>query len=62
LKLDCDEVAKFTTPAFTGPPTAVVPASGALGTVIDVVVPPDNVPDGLNHRIATGRARLTSGH
>ena len=62
LKLDGDEVAKFTTPAFTGPPTAVVPASGALGTVIDVVVPPDNVPDGLNHRIATGRARLTSGH
>ena len=52
LKLDGDEVAKFTTPAFTGPPTAVVPASGALGTVIDVVVPPDNVPDGLNHRIS----------
>ena len=38
LKLDGMKVAKFTTPAFTGPPTAVVPASGALGTVIDVVV------------------------
>jgi Peptidase family M23 len=52
LKLDGDQVAKFTTPAFTGPPTAVVPPSGALGTVIDVVVPPDNVPDRLNHRIS----------
>ena len=52
LKLDGDQVAKFTTPAFTGPPTAVVPPSGALGTVIDVVVPPDNVPDQLNHRIS----------
>jgi hypothetical protein len=52
LKLDGDEVAKFTTPAFTGPPTAVVPPSGALGTVIDVVVPADNVPDRLNHRIS----------
>jgi hypothetical protein len=52
LKLDGDEVAKFTTPAFTGPPSAVVPPSGALGTVIDVVVPPDNVPGRLNHRIS----------
>ena len=52
LKLDGDEVAKFTTPAFTGPPTAVVPPSGALGTMIDVVVPTDNVPDRLNHRIS----------
>ena len=52
LKLDDDQVAKFTTPAFTGPPTAVVPPSGALGTVIDIVVPPDNVPDPLNHRIS----------
>lgn len=52
LKLDGDQVAKFTMPAFTGPPTAVVPPSGALGTVIDVAVPPDNVPDRLNHRIS----------
>jgi hypothetical protein len=51
LKLDGDQVAKVTTPVFTGPPTAVVPPSGALGTVIDVVVP-DNVPDRLNHRIS----------
>jgi hypothetical protein len=28
-----------------------VPPSGALGTVIDVVVPPDKVPDRLTHRI-----------
>jgi hypothetical protein len=52
LKLDGDEVAKVTTPAFTGPPTAVVPPSGTLGTVVDVVVPPGKVPDRLNHRIS----------
>jgi hypothetical protein len=52
LKLDGDQVAKFTMPAFSGPPTAVVPPSGALGTVIDVAVPPDNVPDRLTHRIS----------
>jgi hypothetical protein len=52
LTLDGDEVAKFTTPAFTGPATAVVPPSGALGTVIDVVVPPENVPERLSHRIS----------
>ena len=43
LKLDGDEVAKSTSPAFTGPPTAVVPPSGTL--------PADNVPARLNHRI-----------
>jgi hypothetical protein len=52
LKLSGDDVAKFTAPAFAGPPTAVVPPSGVLGTVIDVVVPPDSVPARLNHRIS----------
>ena len=52
LKLAGDDVAKVTTPAFTGAPTAVVPPSGTLGTVIDVVVPSDKVPDRLNHRIS----------
>ena len=52
LKLEGDQVAKFTAPAFTGSPTAVIPPSGALGTVIDVAVPPDSVPDHLNHRIS----------
>jgi Peptidase family M23 len=52
LKLDGEDVAKFTTPAFTGPPTAVVPPSGALGAVVDVVVPSDKMPDRLNHRIS----------
>jgi Peptidase family M23 len=51
LKLDGDDVAKFTAPAFAGPPTAVVPPSGMLGTVIDVVVPSDRVPERLDHRI-----------
>ncbi len=52
LKLDGEDVAKVTTPAFSGPPTAVLPPSGALGTVIDVVVPADGVPERLNHRIS----------
>jgi murein DD-endopeptidase MepM/ murein hydrolase activator NlpD len=52
LKLDGDDVAKVTTPAFAGPPTAVVAPSAAVGTVIDVVVPSDNVPERLNHRIS----------
>jgi hypothetical protein len=52
LKLDGDGVAKATTPAFTGPPTAVVPPSGALGTVLDVVLRADVVPARLNHRIS----------
>jgi hypothetical protein len=52
LKLDGDDVAKVTAPAFTGPPTAVVPPSGVLGTVIDVVAPTGNVPERLNHRIS----------
>jgi hypothetical protein len=60
LTVEGDQVAKYTTPAFTGPATAVVPPSGALGTVIDVVVPPDKVPERLNHRISTGPAHLTS--
>src|SRR4029079_12484020 len=46
LKLDRDEVAKFTTPAPPGRPPAWGPASGALGTVIDVLVRLDSVPDG----------------
>lgn len=62
LKLDGDEVAKVTTPAFTGPPTAVVPPSGAVGAVIDVVVAQGNVPDRLNHRITyrPGTSELAS--
>ena len=52
LTLDGDEIAKVTTPAFTGPPTAVVPPSAAVGAVIDVVLPQNTVPDRLNHRIS----------
>ncbi|HYZ67127.1 MAG TPA: hypothetical protein VE666_04850 [Mycobacterium sp.] len=61
LKLDGDEVVKVTTPAFTGPPTAVVAPSAAVGTVIDVVVPSDNVPERSTIESATARAHLTSG-
>jgi hypothetical protein len=62
VKLEGDEIAKYTMPVFSGPPTDVVPPSGSLGTVIDVAVPPDNVPDRLHHRISyrPGTSRLES--
>jgi murein DD-endopeptidase MepM/ murein hydrolase activator NlpD len=52
LKLDGDDVAKVTTPAFTGAATAVVPPNATVGSVLDVVVPADNVPARLTHRIS----------
>jgi hypothetical protein len=62
LKLVGDDIAKVTTAAFSGPPTAVVPPSGALGTVIDLVVSTDEVPGRLNHRISyrTGTSEVGS--
>jgi Peptidase family M23 len=52
LKLEDQQVATYTTPVFSGRPTAVVPPSGSLGTVIDIVLPADNVPVRLDHRIS----------
>ncbi|CAN5487941.1 M23 family metallopeptidase [soil metagenome] len=62
LRLDGDKVAEFTTPVFPGAPTAVVPTGGSLATVIDVVVPPDGVPERLTHRISyeVGKSAFTS--
>jgi hypothetical protein len=52
LKLEGEQVAAYTMPVFSGPSTAVVPPSGSLGTVIDIMVAGDNVPDRLDHRIS----------
>jgi Peptidase family M23 len=52
LKFDGEQIATHTMPVFVGQPTAVVPPSGSLATVIDVVVLPDEVPDRLDHRIS----------
>jgi Peptidase family M23 len=62
LKLEGDEVSTHTAPVFFGEPTAVVPPSGSLATVMDVVVPRDQVPDRLTHRISyrTGTSDLAS--
>jgi Peptidase family M23 len=51
LKLEGEQVTTHTRPLFSGAPTAVVAPSGSVGTVLDVVVPTDNVPTRLDHRI-----------
>ena len=51
LTMDEKKVAAYTRPVFTGAPTAVVPVSGVLATVMDVAVAPDAVPEALTHRI-----------
>ena len=52
LTLEGEQVAEYTTPVFSGPATAVVPPSGSVGTVIDIVVASDDMPVRLDHRIS----------
>ena len=61
-RMDGDEVAAATTTPFPGTPTAVVPPGGSLATVLDVLVPPDDVPERLKHRITyeLGSSAFTS--
>ncbi len=51
LRLEGDALKATTRPLFGNTPTDVVPQSGALAAMIDVVVPPDQVPERLTHRI-----------
>ena len=51
LRLEGDALKAMTRPLFDVTPTDVVPASGAIAAMIDVVVPPDQVPERLTHRI-----------
>ena len=51
LRLEGDALEAVTQPLLGRTPTALVPASGALAVVLDVVVPPDQVPERLSHRI-----------
>ena len=62
LKLEGEQVAAYSMPVFSGPPSAVVPPSGSLGTVIDIVVASDDVPARLDHRISyrPGTSKLES--
>jgi Peptidase family M23 len=52
LTLEGEQVAAYTMPVFSGPSTAVVPPSGSVGTVIDIVLTSDDVPARLDHRIS----------
>jgi hypothetical protein len=52
LRLDGDALAAVTQPVFTGPPTRTVPVAGVVAVVVDVVVPPGEVPALIDHRIA----------
>jgi hypothetical protein len=51
LRLEGDGLESMTRPLFSSTPTNVVPASGAIATMMDVVVRPDQVPERLTHRI-----------
>jgi hypothetical protein len=52
LQLAGDSLQAMTRPLLGTTPTDVVPQSGAVAAMIDVVVPPDQVPERLTHRIA----------
>ena len=51
LRLEGDALEAMTRPLVGSTPTDVVPQSGALAAMLDVVVPPDQVPERLTHRI-----------
>ena len=51
LRLEGDALEAVTQPLLGRTPTALVPASGALAIVVDVVVRRDQIPEHLSHRI-----------
>lgn len=51
LRLEGDALRAMTRPLFGITPTDVVPQSGALAAMLDVVVLPDQVPERLTHHI-----------
>jgi len=51
LSLEGDALLEITRPTFGGAPTTTVPASGAVVTMLDVVLPPGQVPERVTHRI-----------
>src|SRR5215217_6627574 len=52
LQLEGDALATMTRPLAGNTPTDVGPQSGAVAAMIDVVVPPDQVPERLTHNVA----------
>ena len=63
LRLEGDALEAMTQPLVGSTPTDLVPQSGALAAMLDVVVPPEQVPERLTHRITydacPGCAHLT---
>jgi hypothetical protein len=51
LRLEGDALTAVTQPLLGRTPTAQVTASGSVAVVVDVVVPPDQIPERLSHRI-----------
>ena len=51
-RLSGDALHALTQPILGATPTSEIPASGSVAVLMDVVVPPDRVPDRLTHRIA----------
>jgi Peptidase family M23 len=51
LQLEGDALEAMTRPLIGSTPTDLVPQSGAVAAMLDVVVPPDQVPARLTHRI-----------
>jgi hypothetical protein len=51
LRLEGDALEAMTQPLFGRTPTDLVPESGAVAVLLDVVVPPEQVPARLTHRI-----------
>jgi hypothetical protein len=51
LRLEGDALAAMTGPLIGSTPANEVPQSGAVAAMLDVVVPPDQVPGELSHRI-----------
>lgn len=51
LELSGDTLKAMTQPLLGTTPTNQIPASGAVATLIDVIVPPDKVPERVTHQI-----------
>lgn len=62
LRLTGDALKAMTQPLLNPTPTNQIPASGAVATLIDVVVPPGKMPQRVTHRITYDFAPNTPDH
>jgi hypothetical protein len=52
MRIEGDALAAATQPLFAKTETPVIPASAAVSVDVDLIVPPDTVPERVTHRIA----------